>query len=476
MRIVVKVGTHAIANKAGKPDHAALKRLVEQLSGLRKAGHEVFFVSSGAVAAGVEALGLKARPSDVNDVQMCAAVGQARFIYEYERLFAEHGVKIGQILLTHYDFEDHHRAQNVKKSLDHLVRCGIVPVINENDVVADEELKGKTFGDNDWMSYLIARLVKADTLVLLTTVDGLLDAKGRRIPRVDASNDGEVWYVVKDTSKTETLPCKGEKYGTKNVISLELKGDYRYVNLIIMGGPGKDVVKSVSEIELFAHTEAKLVIAIMITPNKGSFLKDPHRLIVHKEKCRHQRGIPLSHLFHKCIHRDTINNALPRHFNSLMIRTKTDVQGINLARIGGFHNLFNCNRAHINLSWQRLQAIEFCVECLIHLANGTKLFVAPQRLGFFALEVVVRNVATIVLIRFGKSKRIRRFDCRIEIREFRRIHTVHILIDICRECIIKGFSFFEHLKSQHLFKRDRLFCRSRNFRIRRGGARNRNGT
>ena len=186
MRIVVKVGTHAIAKKSGKPDHAALKRLVAQLSALRKAGHEVFFVSSGAVAAGVEALGLKSRPADVNDVQMCAAVGQARFICEYEHLFADHGVKIGQVLLTHYDFEDHHRAQNVKTSLDHLVRSGIVPVINENDVVADEELKGKTFGDNDWLSFLIARLVRADVLVLLTTVDGLLDAAGRRIPRVDS--------------------------------------------------------------------------------------------------------------------------------------------------------------------------------------------------------------------------------------------------------------------------------------------------
>ena len=186
MRIVVKVGTHAIANKAGKPDHAALKRLVAQLSSLRKSGHEVFFVSSGAVAAGVEALGLKSRPTDVNDVQMCAAVGQARFIYEYERLFASHGVKIGQVLLTHFDFENHHRAQNVRKSLDHLVRSGIVPIINENDVVADEELKGKTFGDNDWLSFLIARLVKADALVLLTTVDGLLDAQGKKIPRVDS--------------------------------------------------------------------------------------------------------------------------------------------------------------------------------------------------------------------------------------------------------------------------------------------------
>ncbi len=185
MKIVVKVGTHAIAKKTGRPDYRALTRLVAQLSSLRKEGHEVVFVSSGAVAAGVEALGLKARPTDVNDVQMCAAVGQARFIYEYEKLFAAHGVKIGQILLTHYDFEDHHRAQNVKKSIDRLVHAGIVPIINENDVVADEELKGRTFGDNDWLSFLIAKLIKADTLVLLTTVDGLLDAKGRRIPRVD---------------------------------------------------------------------------------------------------------------------------------------------------------------------------------------------------------------------------------------------------------------------------------------------------
>ncbi len=184
MRIVVKVGTHAIANRAGKPDHAALRRLVAQISEVRKSGVEVVFVSSGAVAAGVEALGLKSRPTDVNDVQMCAAVGQARFIYEYERLFAAHGVKIGQVLLTHYDFEDHRRAQNVKKSIDHLVKAGIVPVVNENDVVADEELKGQTFGDNDWLSFLIAKLVRADALVLLTTVDGLLDADGKRIPEV----------------------------------------------------------------------------------------------------------------------------------------------------------------------------------------------------------------------------------------------------------------------------------------------------
>ena len=184
MRVVVKVGTHAIAARSGKPNRAVLKRLVAQLCALRGSGHEIVFVSSGAVAAGIEALGLKSRPKDVNDVQMCAAVGQARFVYEYETLFKAHGVKIGQVLLTHHDFEDRRRAQNVRKSLDHLVKAGIVPVVNENDVVADEELKGQTFGDNDWLSFLIAKLVKADALVLLTPVDGLQDAAGRRIPEV----------------------------------------------------------------------------------------------------------------------------------------------------------------------------------------------------------------------------------------------------------------------------------------------------
>ena len=99
-RIIVKVGTHAIANKAGRPDRAALRRIVDGICALRNACNDVFFVSSGAVAAGVEALGLKARPTDTNDIQMCAAVGQARFICEYERLFASRGVKIGQVLLS----------------------------------------------------------------------------------------------------------------------------------------------------------------------------------------------------------------------------------------------------------------------------------------------------------------------------------------------------------------------------------------
>ena len=198
-RVVVKVGTHSIAKKTGRPDYAALKRVVHGVSELRKAGLEVLFVSSGAVAAGVEALGLKARPKEVTDVQMCAAVGQARFIAEYEKLFAAEGVQIGQVLLTHADFEDRRRVANLRRALDHLVRAGIVPVINENDIVADEEIKGLTFGDNDWLSSLIVKLVHADTLVLLTTAEGLLDERGKRVPVVE--NIREALKLVKAGAK-----------------------------------------------------------------------------------------------------------------------------------------------------------------------------------------------------------------------------------------------------------------------------------
>ena len=198
-RVVVKVGTHSIAKPTGRPDYRALRRLVAQLCELRKAGLEVIFVSSGAVAAGVEALGLSSRPAQVNDVQMCAAVGQARFIAGYEDLFGVEGVQIGQVLLTHADIEDRRRAANVRRVLDHLVKVGIVPVINENDVVADEEIKGLAFGDNDRLSSLIAKLVCADALVLLTTVDGLLDGDGRRVPEI--ARIGEALKLVRAGQK-----------------------------------------------------------------------------------------------------------------------------------------------------------------------------------------------------------------------------------------------------------------------------------
>jgi glutamate 5-kinase len=237
-RVVVKVGTHAIAKKTGRPDYQALRRIVSGICALRDAGREVIFVSSGAVAAGVEALGLKSRPSDVNDIQMCAAVGQARYITEYERMFMEKGVQIGQVLLTHADFDERRRAANVRRVLDHLVKNGIVPVINENDVVADEEIKGLTFGDNDQLSALIAKLTCADALVLLTTVDGLLDENGRRVPEI---------YSVRDALKLVKAGQKGtlSKGGMDSKLKAVKKASEAGANVVMANGRKAGVLEAI---------------------------------------------------------------------------------------------------------------------------------------------------------------------------------------------------------------------------------------
>ena len=237
-RVVVKVGTHAIAKKSGRPDYVALRRIVSGICALRAEGREVIFVSSGAVAAGVEALGLKSRPGDVNDIQMCAAVGQARYITEYERMFMEKGVQIGQVLLTHADFNERRRASNVRRVLDHLVKNGIVPVINENDVVADEEIKGLTFGDNDQLSALIAKLTCADALVLLTTVDGLLDDNARRVPEI---------YSVRDALKLVKEGQKGalSKGGMDSKLKAVKRASEAGANVVIANGRKAGVLEAI---------------------------------------------------------------------------------------------------------------------------------------------------------------------------------------------------------------------------------------
>lgn len=188
-RVVVKIGTRVITQCMGRPDMPQLRSLVGQIAELRRQGMEVVVVSSGAVGAGMEALGIRERPQAVSDQQMCAAVGQARLMGHYTRLFMRYKIRIGQALLTYDDFEHRVRNANAKRTLEHLLRAGVVPVINENDVVADAELQaGLTFGDNDYLAALVSRLIRADLLVILSTVDGVLRGNGsgrRRIPCID---------------------------------------------------------------------------------------------------------------------------------------------------------------------------------------------------------------------------------------------------------------------------------------------------
>ena len=145
-------------------------------------GHEVLIVSSAAVAAGLGAMGLRERPEELAARQACAAVGQGRLMATYTEHFAKHGLTVAQILLTYADLDSRSAYANVRTTISRLLASRIVPIINENDTVAVEELK---FGDNDRLSGEVAVLAEAQLLVLLTSVDGLLDAKGKTISRVE---------------------------------------------------------------------------------------------------------------------------------------------------------------------------------------------------------------------------------------------------------------------------------------------------
>ena len=147
-----------------------------------ESGHEVLIVSSAAVAAGLGALGLRERPEELAARQACAAVGQGRLMATYTEHFAKHGLTVAQILLTYADLDSRSAYANVRTTISRLLASRIVPIINENDTVAVEELK---FGDNDRLSGEVAVMAEAQLLVLLTSVDGLLDAKGNTISRVE---------------------------------------------------------------------------------------------------------------------------------------------------------------------------------------------------------------------------------------------------------------------------------------------------
>lgn len=179
-RIVVKLGTGVLTDSRKQLDLAQMEKLVGQLAEQRKAGKEIVVVTSGAVGAGMGALGYESRPADLSERQACAAVGQSRLMAVYEQLFAKHDLVVAQVLLTHEDLEHHERHLNARNTLVTLLRRGVVPIINENDAVSITELK---FGDNDRLSALVASLLPADLLVVLTTVEGVIENFGKANPK-----------------------------------------------------------------------------------------------------------------------------------------------------------------------------------------------------------------------------------------------------------------------------------------------------
>ncbi|MFT6390902.1 MAG: glutamate 5-kinase [Ilumatobacter sp.] len=177
MRIVAKIGTASITDDRGVIDTRAIARLADEVASLRAAGDEVLIVSSGAVAAGVAAIGMDARPSDMRTLQAVSAVGQSRLIEAYNIEFARHDLVGAQLLVDPLDFVQRQQYLHLRSTIERLLELGVVPVVNENDAIANDELR---YGDNDRIAALIANSVGADVLVLLTDMDGVFTADPRR--------------------------------------------------------------------------------------------------------------------------------------------------------------------------------------------------------------------------------------------------------------------------------------------------------
>lgn len=171
-RLVVKVGTSTLTYDTGKTNIRRMHKLVSVLSDIVNSGIEVALVTSGAIGVGVGKLGLKERPSDISGRQAAATVGQCELMFMYDKLFGEYGHTVGQLLITKSDVDNEERRKNLVNTFDKLFDYGAVPIVNENDSVAVDEI---VYGDNDSLSAIVAKLVNADALIILTDIDGLYD-------------------------------------------------------------------------------------------------------------------------------------------------------------------------------------------------------------------------------------------------------------------------------------------------------------
>jgi glutamate 5-kinase len=276
-RIVVKLGTGVLTDSRKQPDPAQLEQLVAQVAEQRNAGKEVVLVTSGAVGAGMGVLGHHKRPVDLAELQACAAVGQSRLMAIYAELFARHNLRIAQVLLTHDDLQHHERHLNARNTLVTLLRHGVVPVINENDAVSFTEIK---FGDNDKLSALVASLLPADLLIILTTVDGVIENFGKANPRVIPVIEQIDAAVEKLAGGTDSATAVGGMASKIQAAKITVRSG---IPLVIASGKKKQILARVlagdEEGTLFVPQPTKLQgrkrwIAFFHHPNGALFVDD----------------------------------------------------------------------------------------------------------------------------------------------------------------------------------------------------------
>lgn len=255
-RIVVKLGTGVLTDARKQPDLAQFEQLVAQMAAQRRQGREVVLVTSGAVGAGMGVLGYDKRPAELAEQQACAAIGQSRLMSTYEKLFAKHDLHVAQVLLTHDDLQHHERHLNARNTLVRLLRHGIVPIINENDAVSFTEIK---FGDNDKLSALVACLLPADLLIILTTVDGVIENYGQpnaRVLDVIESITPEIDAMAGGTTSATAVGGMTSKIQAAKIVSRS------GIPLVIAPGKKPDAIERVlraeSEGTLFVPNERRL--------------------------------------------------------------------------------------------------------------------------------------------------------------------------------------------------------------------------
>jgi glutamate 5-kinase len=237
--IVVKVGTRVLTQADGTLNHKRIEQLAEEIHAMHAAGRRTVLVSSGAVGAGVGLLGLKSRPTDLAKLQAVAAVGQTHLIQSYDRVFAKHGRRAAQVLLTIEDVDDRLRYLNVRNTLHSLLDFGAVPIVNENDTVSVEELK-TTFGDNDRLAAMVTNLLRAPLLIVLSDIEGLYDGdpslpSSRLVSTVERI-DEQVLAYVRDRKTGQSKGGMASKLEAARMVTTA--GE----NMIIASGHESDIL------------------------------------------------------------------------------------------------------------------------------------------------------------------------------------------------------------------------------------------
>jgi glutamate 5-kinase len=236
-RIVVKLGTSTLTHRTGRLNIRRVEGLVRNLADLQNAGHEIILVSSGAIGLGMAKLGIMERPKDTPSKQCCAAVGQCELMYLYDNLFSNYSINVAQMLLTKYVLlED--RRKNVQNALEKIIQHGVIPIVNENDTVAIDELELEV-GENDSLAATVASIAKADLLIIMSDIDGLYDDDPRKNP-----NAKLIPVVEKITEEIRQLAGgAGTNLGTGGMITKINAAEIANSNgidMVIMNGKNPD--------------------------------------------------------------------------------------------------------------------------------------------------------------------------------------------------------------------------------------------